>query len=592
MKINIPLTFLLASVIAFSSCSDTIENESTTTEETADTSTDSTDSLEDALDDNSTNHEEDTDYTWVESDVITVTLNGSTITVDPAVASINGSTVTLTQAGTYRITGTLDNGQIIVNNSNEELIRLLLHNASITNNTSSPLYIQDADKAIIYLEAGTENSLTDGTTYTFASADEDEPNATLFSKTDLTIFGEGSLIVHGNYNDGISSKDGLILKSGNISVTAKDDGIRGKDYLYVKDGSYTIIASGDGLKSDNDEDTAKGFISIEDGTFNISAGADAIQAETDLLIADGNYTITSGGGSSASVSSDESAKALKGGVNVIAESGTFSINAADDAVHSNINTVINGGVFTIATGDDGLHADETLTINGGDITITKSYEGLESAVITINDGTIHTTSSDDGINVAGGADNSGATGPTPPSYSSTGDYYLYIHGGYVYVDANGDGLDANGSIEMTDGTVIVNGPTVNNNAPLDYDGSFKISGGLLIAAGSSGMAQQPGTSSTQNSVLITFSTSYAAGNLVRIQTGSGENVVTFKPSKKYQSLAFSSASLTQGSTYQIYTGGSSTGSTTDGLVDGGTYSGGSLNTSFSISGISTKVSGK
>lgn len=591
MKVNIPLALLLAGVIIFSSCSDAIENESTSTDETV-TADDSTESLEDALNDNSTNHEADTDYTWVESDVITVTLSGSTISVDPAVATISGSTVTLTQAGTYRIIGTLDNGQVIVNNADDELIRLLLHNASITNGTSAPLYIQDANKTIIYLEEDTENFLADGATYTFASADEDEPNATLFSKTDLTIFGEGSLTVKGNYNDGISSKDGLILKSGNISVTAKDDGIRGKDYLDVKSGTYTILASGDGLKSDNDEETAKGFISIEDGTFNISAGADGLQAETDLLIADGNFTITSGGGSTASVASDESAKALKGGVNLIVEAGTFSINAADDAVHSNINTVINGGVFTIATGDDGLHADATLTINGGDITITKSYEGLESAVITINDGTIHATSSDDGINVAGGADNSGSTGPTPPSYSSSGDYYLYIHGGYVYVDANGDGLDANGSIEMTNGTVMVNGPTANNNAPLDYDGTFKISGGFLIAAGSSGMAQQPGSTSTQNSVLITFSTTYASGNIVRIQTSSGEDVVTFKPSKKYQSLAFSGASLTQGSTYQVYTGGSNSGSVTDGLYEGGTYSGGALNTSFTISAIATKVNGK
>lgn len=591
MKVNIPLALLLAGVIIFSSCSDTIENESTSTDETV-TTDDSTESLEDALNDNSTNHEADADYAWIESDVITVTLSGNTISVDPAVATISGSTVTLTQTGTYRIIGTLDNGQVIVNNTDDELIRLLLHNASITNSTSAPLYIQDANKAIIYLEEGTENSLADGVNYTFANADEDEPNATLFSKTDLTIFGEGSLSVKGNYNDGISSKDGLILKSGNFSVTAKDDGIRGKDYLYVKSGTYTILASGDGLKSDNDEDTAKGFISIEDGTFNISAGADGLQAETDLLIADGNFTITSGGGSAASVASEESAKALKGGVNVIVEAGTFSVNAADDAVHSNINTVINGGVFTIATGDDGLHADATLTINGGDITITKSYEGLESAVITINDGTIHATSSDDGINVAGGADNSGSTGPTPPSYSSSGDYYLYIHGGYVYVDANGDGLDANGSIEMTNGTVVVNGPTASNNAPLDYDGTFKISGGTLVAAGSSGMAQQPGSTSTQNSVLITFSTTYASGNLVRIQTSSGEDVVTFKPSKKYQSLVFSGASLKQGSTYQVYSGGSSTGSGTDGLYQDGTYTGGSLVTSFTISGITTKVAGK
>lgn len=106
------------------------------------------------------------------------------------------------------------------------------------------------------------------------------------------------------------------------------------------------------------------------------------------------------------------------------------------------------------------------------------------------------------------------------------------------------------------------------------------------------MAQQPGSTSTQSSVLITFSTTYASGNLVRIQTSSGEDIVTFKPSKKYQSLVFSGASLKHGSTYQIYSGGSSTGSETDGLYQDGTYTGGSLVTSFTIFGITTKVAGK
>jgi hypothetical protein len=156
------------------------------------------------------------------------------------------------------------------------------------------------------------------------------------------------------------------------------------------------------------------------------------------------------------------------------------------------------------------------------------------------------------------------------------------------VDAAGDGVDANGSIVMTGGVVIVHGPTANNNGPLDYDSSFKITGGFLLAAGSSGMAQIPGTSSTQNSVLLTFSAAQQAGTLFHIQGSDGKEILSFKPSKKYQSVAFSSPALVKGSSYDVYLGGSSTGTVTDGLYQDGTYTAGTKNTTFTISGVVTK----
>lgn len=566
--------------IAISSCNDEdddLESTDTNTETTVDVEEDGgyTATIADALAANASTHEEDADYTWSESDIVTVTLNGSSITVEPAVATVDGSTVTITAAGTYSISGTLDNGQIIVDTEDEATVRLILNGATLNNSSTAPLYIANAEKAVIVLAENTTNTITDGDTYVFASADEDEPSAALFSKADLTIYGSGSLTVNGNYNDAIGSKDGLIINGGSVSVTAADDGIRGKDYLEVKEGTIKVNSGGDGLKSDNDEDADAGYISIISGEVTITSAGDAIAAETDALISDGKLTLTTGGGSSSSISDDDSAKGIKAGMLLIVEGGTFAINSADDGVHSNANISLNGGTLNIATGDDAVHADAYLGINGSDITISKSYEGIEAAVIAVTDGTVHVTSSDDGVN--------GATDDTSI------EPYLYVYGGYIYVDAAGDGIDINGSIVMTDGTVIVNGPTGNSNAAIDYDDSFKISGGYLLAVGSSGMAQIPGASSSQNSVLVTISSAQTAGTLVHLQASDGTALATFKPSKRYQSVAFSSPDLKTGTTYSLYLGGSSTGTAADGLYSGGSYTAGTLSKSFTISSVSTKV---
>ena len=290
---------------------------------------------------------------------------------------------------------------------------------------------------------------------------------------------------------------------------------------------------------------------------------------------------------------------------MLIDNGTFVIDAADDAIHSNGNITINGGAFTLNTGDDGLHADATLTINGGNIAIPTSYEGLESAVITINAGDINLTSSDDGINVAGGIDGSGqmagpgrgGRGQGGPGAQAgevttyTGAYYLYINGGAIVVNAQGDGLDANGAIEMTGGVVVVNGPTQQGNGALDYDGTFNISGGTLVAVGSSGMAQAPTASSTQSSVLMNIS-GQSAGTLINLQNAAGESLLTFAPAKAYASILFSSPDLAQGTEYTLNVGGSATGTSVGGLYTDGAYSGGSEYGGFTQSSVVTMLGGQ
>jgi hypothetical protein len=260
--------------------------------------------------------------------------------------------------------------------------------------------------------------------------------------------------------------------------------------------------------------------------------------------------------------------------------GVIQISSLDDAIHSNDSITINGGDLTLASGDDGIHADAALTINGGDLEITECYEGLESAVITINDGTIQLTASDDGIN---------ASSRSRGGFESA-DGYVYINGGYLAMDAGGDGLDSNGSIEMTGGVVIVNGPTSNGNGALD-SGSFSISGGFLVAAGSSGMAQSPDESSNQYSVLLNFGATIRAGTLIHIQSSEGEEVLTFAPAKQYETIVLSSPAL-KSTTYDVYLGGNATGSARDGLYEGGINSSGTDIGNFTISGIVTWVGGR
>lgn len=270
------------------------------------------------------------------------------------------------------------------------------------------------------------------------------------------------------------------------------------------------------------------------------------------------------------------------------DGGTFDIDAADDALHTNGTLILNAGTFDLASGDDAIHADVALTINDGTVRISRSNEGIESNVITINGGDIHVVSSDDGINSTDGS--GGGMRPGGGNVTTyTGDTWLYIHGGRIVVNAAGDGVDVNGAAEMTAGTLVVHGPTMQMNGALDFDAYFKISGGTLAAAGSAGMAQAPGAGSQQASVLIFFNAVQPAGTLVHIRNAAGEGVLTFAPEKDFQSLAFSSPALIQGETYEILLGGSATGTSANGLFVDGNYTPGTAYQPFTINGATTMV---
>ncbi len=530
--------------------------------------------------------EDDVLTTYDASSAITIALSDSGSTSSSSSVSILGSAITLKSAGTYVISGTLSAGQIVVSAGDNDRIHLIFNGVTLTSKTSAALYITNADKTVITLNEGTVNTLSDASVYTGANSD-DEPSAALFSKTDLTINGTGTLVVTGNYEHGIQTKDDLKLISGTYQITAVQDAIRGRDSITIKDGTYHLVAGNDGLKSNNDEDTEKGWIAIESGTFDIVSVYDGIQAETVLQIGGGQYSITTNAGVSSSYSSaSESAKGLKSGTALLVIDGQFNLNTYDDAVHSNGNIEIRGGMFTISTSDDAVHSDATLTVSGGSLAILQSYEGLEGKDVIISGGEISIKASDDGINAAGGSDGTSSNG-RPDNFASSGNSSLTISGGLVYVDASGDGLDANGNLTISGGTVLVNGPTSNGDGALDYDGTGSISGGVVIAVGSSGMAQGFGSSSTQASMGAATAQTYAAGTIINVTNADGEVLITFKAAKAFSSIIVSTPEMALNGTYSISVGGAATGAQSYGLYTDATYSGGSIIATETLTSMAT-----
>ncbi|MBN1516692.1 carbohydrate-binding domain-containing protein [Candidatus Sumerlaeota bacterium] len=488
--------------------------------------------------------------------------------------TVDGTSATITAGGDYLISGTLNAGQIRVESADDNIVKLILNGVNITSALNAPISVEQADKTVIILPPGSLNTVTDPASYTYVNSGDDEPNAAIFSKDDLSICGSGSLTINANYNDGLSCKDGLVINGGTLVVNAIDDGIRGKDYLVVKAGTITVNTAGDALKSDNDTDATMGYILIEDGTLNLtSTGADGFDAYTDALIKAGTITVTTGGGSGVTPSDLISTKGIKGTQCVIVDNGTFTINSSDDAIHSNTDVLLDNGTYTLYTGDDAIHGDATLTINSGTINILTCVEGIESNEITLNGGDYHVTASDDAMNSSAGTDVEGDDGSCS-----------YVYGGHIVLTATvGDGWDGNGDLVMTDGTVIIHGPSSDPEVIVDYNGTFNISGGLFIGSGSSSnMTQAPSSSSSQNSLKVMFTSSYAATTLFHLQTSAGAEVITFRPTHQYRSIVFSSSALQTGTTYQIYMGGSHSGVNTDGVYSGGTYTPGTLYTTFTV----------
>lgn len=508
--------------------------------------------------------------------------------------------VTIQEAGTYELHGSLK-GSILVD-TKDEVVRLVLKQASISAESGPAIRCSEGKKLILSLYEGTQNQLSDSTDH-----ETTEYDATIFVQNDLTINGSGSLVIEANIQNAIKVKDTLKLMEGNIQIQSTDNGIIGKDTLYVHGGSYQIKAEGDAIKSTYDKDDEKGDIIIENGEFQLESGQDGIQATRSLTVYNGSFHIESGGGSengvkaanafqpggfghwnqpqSEAVEDSPSAKGIKAEAQLTIHDGSFELNTSDDSLHAGGDITINGGSLTLASGDDGIHSDQALTIQNGHINVTESYEGLEGADIIINGGDIQVCSSDDGINAAGGSDNDNADQPSPDRFMQGGDYTIEIHGGTILIDAKGDGLDSNGTIEMDGGSAVVFGPSDGGNGALDYDKAFTISGGILIAVGSSQMAQAPSASSTQPALMLQLS-QQEANTLFYLCDENGNPMIGAVPKRAYSNIVISTPKLALSKEYQLYIGGS--GIVNDaGYIESG-LQGGSLNTTITLNDIITQ----
>ena len=468
------LLFFLMGTLMLSGCN--AKTEKNTQENTESSTTVSTSVTE--IDTSQMFSDRDKEVGYEESESTTISLADDGSSCESDAVSITENTVTIKEEGTYILSGSISNGMVIVEAEDTDKIQLVLNGASIANAQSAALYVRSADKVFVTTAAGTENILENNGTYT--AIDENNIDAAVFSKSDLTFNGEGTLTVTAQEGHGIVSKDDLVFTSGTYVVTSASHGISGKDSVRIANGSYNIVSGKDGIHAENTEDSSLGFVYLAGGTFNITSQQDGISAGAWLQAEDGTYTILTGEGS-ASVQSQNggdkkpmeqtfqeeteedttSVKGMKAATQLLIKGGTYVIDAEDDTLHSNGNIAISGGTYTLSSGDDGVHGDSNVTISGGNIDIIKSYEGIEGLSIDVTGGDISVLASDDGMNAAGGNDSSGFEGPGPggDQFAATEGAYIHISGGTLYVNASGDGIDSNGDITVSGGETYVSGPT-------------------------------------------------------------------------------------------------------------------------------------
>ena len=490
------------------------------------------------------------DLAWDPASEVRVALSDSGSSGGAGV-SVEGSTVTITRPGTYRVSGTLTDGQLAVDGAGAGVVRIVLDQAAITNSRSSALVAKGVDKLIVLTAQGTENTLTDATAYVYPD-DETEPDAALFSTVDTVIGGEGELAVNGRFADAVASKDGLVVAGGTLDLAAVDDGLRGRDYLVVSGGKLTVASGGQGLKSTNDSDEGAGYVLVSGGSVDVTTG------------------------------------------------GTKS-----DCVNAVTNALFTAGTMTLSCTDDGVHADKLLMVDGGDLTIANSYEGLESAVVVVSGGRVDVTSADDGINATDGS-GSGGGGPAGqrpggapdgiPSWqpgAAPGEFQpggrrpadvpdaapsdvpggfpdaapgagtrprggqggggrgggeavenatVVIRGGEVSLNSGGDGLDSNGTMSISGGVTIASGANRAGDGALDSNGAFLVSGGTVAGIGSTGMLRTPDEASPQE--WFSQATTIDAGDKITIKTNN--STFEFTAAKPAQNIVFTSPDLASG----------------------------------------------
>ena len=544
-------------------------------------------------------HYSEQDLSWDTSSETAIDLSNPTATDG---VTVEDGTLTITKAGTYKLSGEYQ-GQIKVETADSDAVRLVLDNANITNSSGAALNVVNADEVILYSASGTTNTISDGADYT--ATGEDDPDAVVYSKADMTIAGEGTLKVNGNHEDGIHTSDGLVIASGTLEVNAANTGIKGKDYVDILGGTINVTAQQDGIKSTNDTDEGQGWTRLSNGTVTVNAGDDGFKASRVVEISGGSLTVEQ---------SDEGIEAQY--INVFG--GDVNVTSADDGMNASLKTSDSESTDSSANTSDTANQQQNNqqqgSLPGGQQSGTSNQQqqgmGQPPAMSgTSQDGTSQNGASGTaqqqnntqnqgnqnmgqppampGGNAQDGTSQNGTTGTgqqgmgQPPQGGMPGgggggtfeviDAAINVSGGHVTVNAEGDGIDSNGVTTLSGGTLIVNGPSQGGNAALDTNGDLLLNGATVLSGSTADMFEAPSTNSTSGYLKLTNSSGFEQGSTVQVADSSGKVVANYKVTKSnVQLVLVSSSSIVKGQSYTAYTTTSAVDSNAASLASGAT----------------------
>ena len=519
--------------------------------------------------------ENDVDGDWADNAYTTyITLDGSGGTIDGNGAYFLDGDLVISNGGWYVLTGTLEDGKIIVDAHDSSKVWIRLNGVTVRCSDDACLRVDQADKVFLTLAEDTENSFSSGTDYS-EEALADNTGGTIFSHDDLTINGSGSLSITAGYKHGIDVNDSLVITGGNITITAPQDGIHVSDSLRFMEASLTIDAGDDAVHSDDE-------LYIESGTVLINSCYEGFEAVT-IDITGGDITmyptddgINANGGSSTMGFGGRGG----GGTNGMPSPPDFS-----DRDMSSMSNTSEGGMPSMP----------------GEMSGTTSTDGEMSGMPSQGEmpsmpGEMSGTTSTDG-EMTSGMPSQGEMPSTPGEMpgaaqtenSDTDDTatdekepYIRISGGTLtIINATGrdaDGLDSNGSIYIDGGDIRISLLGDGTNNAIDYGsesgGECIVTGGTILAFGGSGMAEEFSENCTQCAVLYNIGSTVEAGTLFSLLDQEGEEIISYTPECSYSSVSFSLPEMTVGETYTVVCGENSSELTMDSTaVSAGTTAG-------------------
>lgn len=505
-------------------------------------------------------HYSEQDLSWDTSSETAIDLSNPTATDG---VTVEDGTLTITKAGTYKLSGEYQ-GQIKVETADSDAVRLVLDNANITNSSGAALNVVNADEVILYSASGTTNTISDGAEYT--ATGEDDPDAVVYSKADLTIAGEGTLKVNGNHEDGIHTSDGLVIASGTLEVNAANTGIKGKDYVDILGGTITVTAQQDGIKSTNDTDEGQGWTRLSNGTVTVNAGDDGFKASRVVEISGGSLTVEQ---------SDEGIEAQY--INV--SGGDVNVTSADDGMNASLKTSDSESTDSSANTSDAANQQQNNqqqgSLPGGQQNGASNQQqqgtGQPPAMSgTSQDGTSQNGTTGTGQQGMGQPPQGGMPGGGGGTFEVI-DAAINVSGGNITVNAEGDGIDSNGVTTLSGGTLIVNGPSQGGNAALDTNGDLLLNGATVLSGSTADMFEAPSTNSTSGYLKLTNSSGFEQGSTVQVADSSGKVVANYKVTKSnVQLVLVSSSSIVKGQSYTVYTTTSAVDSNAASLASGAT----------------------